>query len=74
MWWTAPLPASMCHRVLHRSKSHEGAIVNANYHDRVGCAKNVFETTGFVAAEKVVVRERLDGGQVLEFFKSLPPC
>jgi transposase len=37
-------------------------------------AKNVFQVHGIDAAEKVVVRKQLRRGQVLEFFKALPPC
>jgi transposase len=37
-------------------------------------AKNVFQVHGIDAAEKVVVRKRLRRRQVLEFFKTLPPC
>ena len=36
-------------------------------------AKNVFQVHGIDAAEKVVVRKQLRRGQVLEFFKALPP-
>jgi transposase len=37
-------------------------------------AKNVFQVHGIDASEKVVVRKQLRRGQVLEFFKALPPC
>src|ERR1700730_16673823 len=37
-------------------------------------AKNVFQVHGIDAAEKVVVRKQLRRGQVLAFFKPLPPC
>ena len=37
-------------------------------------AKNVFQVHGIDAAENVVVRKQLRRRQVLEFFKSLPPC
>ena len=37
-------------------------------------AKHVFQVHGIDAAEKVVVRKQLRRGQVLAFFKSLPPC
>src|SRR6267143_1789143 len=37
-------------------------------------AKNVFQVHGIDAAEKVVVRKQLRRGQVMEFFKALPPC
>ena len=37
-------------------------------------AKNVFQAHGIDAAEKVVVRKQLRRGQVLGFFKALPPC
>ena len=36
-------------------------------------AKNVFQVHGIDAAEKVVVRKQLRRGQVLAFFKALPP-
>ena len=37
-------------------------------------AKNVFQVHGIDAAEKVVVRKQLRRGQMLTFFKALPPC
>ena len=37
-------------------------------------AKNVFQVHGIDAAEKVVVRKQLRRGQVIAFFKALPPC
>ena len=35
--------------------------------------KNVFQVHGIDAAEKVVVRKQLRRGQMLAFFKALPP-
>src|SRR3974390_1739462 len=37
-------------------------------------AKNVFQVHGVDAKEKVVVRKQLRRGQVIAFFKTLPPC
>jgi transposase len=37
-------------------------------------AKNVFQLHGIDAKEKVVVRRQLRRGQVIAFFKTLPPC
>ena len=37
-------------------------------------AKNVFQVHGIDSSEKVVVRKQLRRGQVLAFFKALPPC
>ena len=37
-------------------------------------AKNVFQVHGIDASEQVVVRKQLRRGQVLGFFKALPPC
>src|SRR6201997_4906703 len=37
-------------------------------------AKNVFQVHGIDADERVVVRKQLRRGQVLAFFKALPPC
>jgi len=37
-------------------------------------AKNVFQVHGIDAAERVVVRKQLRRGQMLAFFKALPPC
>jgi transposase len=37
-------------------------------------AKNVFQVHGIDAREKVVVRRQLRRGQVIAFFKTLPPC
>ena len=36
-------------------------------------AKNVFQVHGIDAAEKVIVRKQLRRGQMLAFFKALPP-
>jgi hypothetical protein len=36
--------------------------------------KNVFQVHGIDAKEKVVVRKQLRRGQVMAFFKTLPPC
>ena len=36
--------------------------------------KNVFQVHGIDAKEKVVVRKQLRRGQVMEYFKALPPC
>ena len=37
-------------------------------------AKNVFQVHGIDAKENVVVRKQLRRGQVIAFFKALPPC
>src|ERR1700733_14859273 len=37
-------------------------------------AKNVFQVHGIDAAEKVIVRKQHRRGQMLAFFKALPPC
>src|ERR1700732_2782016 len=37
-------------------------------------AKNVFQVHGIDAMEKVSVRKQLRRGQVIAFFKTLPPC
>ena len=37
-------------------------------------AKNVFQVHGIDAAEKVAVRKQIRRGQMLAFFKALPPC
>ena len=37
-------------------------------------AKSVFQAHGIDEAGKVVVRRQLRRGQVLPFFKKLPPC
>ena len=36
--------------------------------------QNVFQVHGIDATERVVVRKQLRRGQVLAFFKALPPC
>ncbi len=36
-------------------------------------AKNVFQAHGIDAAEKVAVRKQLGRGQMLAFFRALPP-
>src|SRR5438045_3777507 len=36
MWWTAPVPASKCDRMIVTDESHDGSRPHANYHDRVG--------------------------------------
>ncbi len=37
-------------------------------------AKSVFQVHGIDASGKVVIRRQLKRGQVLAFFKKLPPC
>jgi transposase len=37
-------------------------------------AKNVFQVHGIDAKEEKVVRKQLRRGQVIAFFKALPPC
>jgi transposase len=37
-------------------------------------AKNVLQVHGIDATEKVVVRKQLRRGQMITFFKALPPC
>src|ERR1700722_17280208 len=37
-------------------------------------AKNVFQVHGIDVKEKVVARKQLRRGQVMEYFKALPPC
>ena len=37
-------------------------------------AKNVFQVHGIDSSDKVVVRKQLRRGQVVAFFKALPPC
>ena len=37
-------------------------------------AKHVFQVHGIDANEKVIVRKQLRRGQVIAFFKTLPPC
>ena len=37
-------------------------------------AKNVFQVHGIDAKERVVVRKQLRRGQVIAFFRALPPC
>src|ERR1700674_4070839 len=37
-------------------------------------AKNVFQVHGIDSDEKVIVRKQLRRGQVIAFFKALPPC
>jgi transposase len=42
-------------------------------HDR-NIGKNVFQVHGIDAKERVVVRKQLRRGQVIAFFRALPPC
>ena len=74
MWWTVPLPATKCPRVIVAIESHQGAIDMQVTTIGLDIAKNVFQVHGIDAAEKVVVRKQLRRSQVLEFFKALPPC
>lgn len=37
-------------------------------------AKHVFQVHGIADGNKVVVRKKLRRSEVLEFFRSLPPC
>jgi transposase len=55
-------------------ESHQGALAMQITTIGLDIAKNVFQVHGIDAAEKVVVRKQLRRGQVLEFFKALPPC
>jgi hypothetical protein len=51
-------------------ESHEGSRPHASYHDRFGYREE--RVSG--SRDQVVVRKRLRRGQVLAFFKALPPC
>ena len=55
-------------------KSHQGAVHLQVTTIGLDIAKNVFQVHGIDAAEKVVVRKQLRRGQMLAFFKTLPPC
>ena len=55
-------------------ESHQGAIDMQVTTIGLDIAKNVFQVHGIDATEKIVVRKQLRRGQVLEFFKALPPC
>jgi transposase len=55
-------------------ESHQGALDMQITTIGLDIAKNVFQVHGIDAAEKVVVRKQLRRGQVLAFFKALPPC
>ena len=74
MWWTCPLPATRCPRVIVAIESHQGAFDMQVTTIGLDIAKNVFQVHGIDAAEKVVVRKQLRRSQVLEFFKALLPC
>src|SRR5262245_41913059 len=63
-----------CHRVIVAIESHQGALHMQISTIGLDIAKNVFQVHGIDAAEKVVVRKRLRRRQVLEFFKTVPPC
>ena len=55
-------------------ESHEGAVQMQVTTIGLDIAKNVFQVHGIDAREKVVVRRQLRRGQVIAFFKTLPPC
>jgi len=56
------------------NESHQGAIDMQVTTIGLDIAKNVFQVHGIDAAEKVAVRKQLRRGQMLAFFKALPPC
>jgi hypothetical protein len=56
------------------NESHEGAVHMQITTIGLDIAKNIFQVHGIDAAEKVIVRKQLRRGQVLAFFKALPPC
>ena len=56
------------------STNTSGSGPHANHNDRFGYRQNVFQVHGIDAAEKVIVRKQLRRGQMLAFFKALPPC
>ena len=72
--WTAPLPASMCHRVIVGTNHMRGAIQMQIPTIGLDIAKNVFQVHGIDARERVVVRKQFRRGQVMKFFEALPPC
>jgi len=74
MWWTVPAPRNELPRVIVAIESHQGALDMQITTIGLDIAKNVFQVHGIDAAEKVVVRKQLRRGQVLAFFKALPPC
>jgi hypothetical protein len=73
MWWTVPLPAARYPRVIVANDSHQGAIDMQLTTIGLDIAKNVFQVHGIDVSEKVVVRKQLRRGQMLAFFKALPP-
>jgi hypothetical protein len=56
------------------NESHQGAVHMQIATIGLDIAKNVFQVHGIDAAEKVAVRKQLRRGQMLAFFKALPPC
>jgi transposase len=64
----------MCHRVIVRDESHEGAVHMQISTIGIDLAKNVFQVHGVDAAEKPVLKKQLRRGQLLEFFSKLSPC
>src|SRR5262249_29537291 len=64
----------MCHRVIVRDESLEGAVHMQVSTIGFDIAKNVFQVHGIDATEKVVVGKQLRRGQVIKFFTALPPC
>src|SRR6202045_3720967 len=61
-------------RLIVVNESHQGAVPMQITTIGLDIAKNVFQVHGIDAAEKVVVRKQLRRGQMLAFFKALPPC
>jgi hypothetical protein len=63
--------ASKCHRVVSpKQTTLRGAV-----HGRgLDIAKSVFQVHGVDADGAVVIRRRVRGAKVLEFFAELPPC
>ena len=58
----------MCHKVLVRDESHEGAVHMQVTTIGIDLAKNVFQVHGVDANDKVVFNRPLRGSRVLAFF------
>src|ERR1700688_2629791 len=74
MFQRCPLPTTSSDRLIVVNESHQGAVPMQITTIGLDTAKNVFQVHGIDAVEKVVVRKQLRRGQMLAFFKALPPC
>ena len=62
-----------CHRVIVGNELLRGHVYMQVTTIGLDLAKNVFQVHGVDAAGKIIVQRQLRRGQVIEFFKKVPP-